>query len=410
MAKYYYRARDRQGLIVEGATRATNPYFARKALNNENLIVLKLSRFNLKIFSQELNKLFENFFEKVTLDEQMVLMSQIEIGISVGIPIVKMFDLLQKDIKNKYLKNAIIDVAQTVTEGSTLHEAFAKHPAIFDSTMVGLIKTGEVSGKIEATLSRITSMIAQQSENRAKIKSAIFYPKIVLFVLATVLLSVVYFIIPKLKTLLASLGTDLPPITKIVVATSDFFVSYWYLVVAIGFVAFALYKRAVTSEKGKRRLDQIKLRIPVFGTLFTYLEMNNLCVILDLLIGSGIPLYDALGTLKDTQKNELFREELTRLQAELSQGGSLSSGLESSEIFPSTFKSLLSMGEESGQMELVLRRLAKHYQVEIDYRLDNLSKLIEPILLFIIFGMVLVLALAILLPIWKMNSAIMGAH
>ena len=338
----------------------------------------------------------------------MVLMSQIEIGISVGIPIVKMFDLLQKDIKNPFLRASVIDVAACITEGSTLHEAFAKHPAIFDSTVVGLIKTGEVSGRIEQTLGRITQMIEQQSENRAKVKSAIFYPKIVVFVLVGVLISVVYLVIPKLKSMLAALGADLPLITRIVVGTSDFFVSYWYYILIVVITTRYYYKRYASSPKGKRKLDEMKLKAPLFGTLFLYLEMNNLCVVLEILISSGIPLYEALGTLKDSQKNEIFRDEFVHLQNEISKGGSLSSGIETSKVFPGTFKSLLSMGEESGRMEIVLKRLARYYQVEVDYRLDNLSKLIEPLLLVIIFGMVLVLALAIFLPIWKMNTALQG--
>ena len=408
MPKFYYKARDRQGLLTEGSCLATNAYFARKDLNKKNLIVLELSRFNIKSLFTHFGEAYETLTQRVTLDEQMILMSQIEIGISVGIPIVKMFDLLQKDIKNNYLREAIKDVAASVTEGSTLHEAFGRHPKIFDSTVVGLIKTGEMSGKIEATLGRITQMIEQQAENRAKVKSAVFYPKIVVFVLIVVVGGVVYFVIPKLKGMLTALGTDLPPITKFVVSASDFFVSYWYLVFA-GFFAFvSLFRKLITSDEGKKQFDQLKLKLPVFGTLFTYLEMNNLCVILELLISSGIPLFDALGTLKDSQKNEVFRKELEHLQTEISKGGSLTSGMEGSTVFPTTFKSLLSMGEESGQMEPVLKRLARHYQVEVDYRLDNLSKLIEPILLVIIFGMVLLLALAVLLPIWKMNSAIQG--
>ncbi len=408
MPKYFYKARDRSGQVLEGTSLADTEYLARKALNKQNLIVLELSRFNLKQGLREVTSLFEKYTQRVSLDEQMVLMSQIEIGISVGIPIVKMFDLLQKDIKNKYLRAAIADVAASITEGSTLHEAFGKHPEIFDSTVVGLIRTGEISGKIEATLGRITQMIEQQANNRAKVKSAIFYPKIVVFVLFTVLISVVYLVIPKLKQMLASLGTDLPPITKFVVGLSDFFVSYWYLVLFVFLVGQFLIRKFLQSPEGKRRFDELKLTVPVFGTLFLYLEMNNLCVVLELLISSGIPLYDALGTLKDSQKNEVFRKELDHLQTEISRGGSLTAGMEASQVFPSTFKSLLSMGEESGRMEVVLKRLARYYQVEVDYRLDNLSKLIEPILLFIIFGMVLILALAILLPIWKMNSAIQG--
>ena len=331
-------------------------------------------------------------------------MSQMEAGVSVGIPVLKMLSLLHKDTQNKFLKTSLAQIAADVNDGSTLHDSFAKHSAIFDPITVGLVKTGEVSGKLEETLGRITKMIEQQAANQAKIKSATFYPKIVIFVLIGVLVVVVTFIIPKLKTFLTAYGTDLPPITKFVVGSSDFMVSYWYLFIVAFFVLRAAFNKYFSTAIGKLTVDRISLKLPIFGPLFTLLELNNICVILDLLIASGIPLLEALETLKDSQKNEVFKNALSHCQQEIAKGGTLTQGMEGAAIFPDTFKNLMSMGEESGMLEPVLKRLGKYYQVQIDSRLDNLSKLIEPILLFFIFGVVLVIALAVMLPIWQLSG------
>ena len=412
MSKFYYRARDQKGSIVEGAIQAENAWLAKKSLIKTNLVVLNLNRFDLRIFWSECKSLFNKFLnkftERVKLEEKLVLMSQLETGISIGIPVVQMFQLLQRDLENQFLKSALAEITENVTEGSTLHDAFSKHPQVFNPTVLGLVKTGEVSGKLEESLGRISQMIEQQAKNQAKVKSAIFYPKIVMFVLVVVFIIAVYFLIPKLKEFLSGYGADLPPITQFVIGISDAFVSYWYIIVVALTGLYFAFKSYISHPVRKIKYDRLKLKLPLFGKIFLLIELNNLCVVLDLLIQSGVPLIDALKILKETQRNDVFKLALTSAVDIIARGGSLSSGLNDSTIFPSTFRNMLNVGEESGRLEPILNRMGRYYQTQIDYQLDNLSKLIEPLLLFFIFGMVLVLALALLLPIWKMNKVMLG--
>jgi type II secretory pathway component PulF len=185
---------------------------------------------------------------------------------------------------------------------------------------------------------------------------------------------------------------------------SDFFFTKWYLILATGFGLNYLSRFLLRQPKIRLEFDRWVLKVPVFGVLLKQLELNNLCIILDILIGSGIPLMEGLGILATTQSNEVFKSELDLARKELEKGSSFTRSIQESSLFPASFKSMVSIGEESGKLQTVLQRLGRYYQVQIDYRLDNLSKLIEPILLFLIFGMVLVLALAIFLPIWKISS------
>lgn len=408
MSKFYYRARDQKGLVVEGAIHAENAWFAKKTLNKSNLIVLSLKRFDLKVIWNEIKGFIHHFTEPVKLEEKLVLMSQLETGISIGIPIVQMFQLLQRDLENRYLKNAIASITENITEGSSLHEAFSKHPKVFNTTVIGLVKTGEISGKLEESLARISQLIEQQAKNQAKVKSAVFYPKIVLSVLGLVFILAVYFLIPKLKDFLSSYGSDLPTITKFVIGVSDAFVSYWYVIALAVVAAYVAFKKYVSDPVRKFKYDRFKLKIPVIGKIFLMIELNNLCVVLSLLIQSGIPLLSALEILKESQHNDVFKNALSKAAENISKGGTLSSGMDDTEVFPATFRNMLSVGEESGRLEPILDRTGRYYQTQIDYHLDNLSKLIEPALLFIIFGMVLVLALALLLPIWKLNKSFSG--
>lgn len=408
MPNFYYKARDRKGALVTGKIDAPNSWTAKKNLNKMNLVVLEVNRFNLKSMFSSVNSKVEEISRTVTLEEKLVIMSQIETGMSVGIPIIQMLHILQEDVPNKFLRESIQDITNEITQGSTLHAAFAKHSEIFDSTVIGLIKTGESTGKLDETLQRINQMIEKQGENRAKVKSATFYPKIVLFVMAMVTGVIVYFVIPKLKDFLAGFRAELPPITQFVVTVSDVFINYWYIILVVGYLIRYSFLRYIETPQGKYQFDLFKLKVPGFGKIFHFLELNNFCFVLELLISSGIPLIDALDILKESQHNQIFKEAIGKCQDVISKGGTLVKGMENNFVFPSSFRNLLSMGEETGRMQPVLSKMGRYYQLQVDHKLDNLSKLIEPILLFFIFGLVLIIALAVFLPIWKMNAVQRG--
>jgi MSHA biogenesis protein MshG len=406
MARYYYEARNRKGEIVRASIVAESEWIARKSLARMNLIPLKLGRFLPKVMWAELSSNVENLSTQVTLEEKITLMNQIEMGISVGIPILQMLHFLQADVRNRRLRDALEQITADITEGGTLHGAFARHPDIFDSPTVGLIKTGEISGKLDETLSRITKLLEQQAETRAKVKSATFYPKIVLGTLIVVIGVLVYVVIPKIKEFLKTLGSDLPPITKAVVAFSDFFVHRWWMVLAIMLTGYVCFQKLMTIPRYRASFHRFVLRIPVLGQVFLCIELNNFCVLLELLMSSGIPLIESLETLKGSHRNLTFRNALTTLQEEIHKGGTLTAGMEQEPVFPRTLRNLVSIGEETGRLPAILSRIGRYYQVQLNHLLENLSKAIEPILLFLVFGAILLIALAVFLPIWKMNSAV----
>jgi MSHA biogenesis protein MshG len=406
MGKFYYRARNRKGEVVEGAVRAENEWLARKDLSRQNLIPLEIGRFNLKLIFNDANSSVERLTQTVSLEEKITLMSEIEMGISVGIPIMQMFAMLQAEVQNTRLKSVLAQIVVDITDGGTLHGAFAKHPDVFDPTLIGLIKTGEVTGKLDETLGRITQLLEQEAENRAKVKSAMYYPKIVAFAMVIVVFVMVYFVIPKIKQFLKNFNADLPPITQFVVSTSDFFIHYWYVILGVSYAAYLGFKKILQTTSGRLWFDQTILKLPAIGKVLLFLELNNFCVILELLLASGIPLLESLETLKGSQKNQLFKNALGDFQMEISKGGSLTRGMEKHPIFPHTLRNLINIGEETGRLSPILKRLGRYYHVQLNYLLENLSKAIEPILLFMVFICVLVLALAVFLPIWKMNAVI----
>lgn len=408
MPTYYFKAKNKSGAVVRDSLYADSPWLARKALMQRGYIVLQVTRFNPDLFSGWFRGKFNPAFREISLDDRLFLISQMETGFSVGIPIIQVLEMIAKEFENRRVRKALTGVVADLNEGKSLHEACSNQPMVFDPISLGMIKTGEMTGELDKALGRIAKITEQRSENQRKIKSAMFYPKIVVTVMVGMVGAVVYFVIPKIKEFLANFNQELPPITKMVVTVSDFFVQSWPLVFGGAFAITVGYKLFVTSDHGRELVDRIKLRMPVLGQLMMFFELNNYCIVLDMLVQSGIPILDAFDTLRGSQSNVVIMREIDRFKAEIGMGRSLSGAIQRSKVFPQMFSSMISIGEEAGMLSRVLQRLGKFYQDQIDYRLDNLSKLIEPIMLSIIFVLVLVIALAVFLPIWKMSSAVRG--
>jgi MSHA biogenesis protein MshG len=241
--KFFYQAMDSSGVIVNGSVEAQDSWLARKEVAKQGLKIVRLDSFNLRSMLVQIKKTMSTYRGPVSLEDLLMLVSQLETGLSVGLPLLRLLEMIQEDLKHPKLRQAIQNISADVSQGALLHKSFEKTPEIFDSTFVGLIRAGELSGRLDQVLAMIFKLLEQKAENRARIKSATFYPKIVIFFMVVVILVVVYFVIPKVKTFLSSFGQELPPITKLVVGVSDFFLSYWYLVIIAAVGCFVFFKK-----------------------------------------------------------------------------------------------------------------------------------------------------------------------
>jgi type II secretory pathway component PulF len=271
---------------------------------------------------------------------------------------------------------------------------------------MNLIKVGEAPGQLGEILERVSKVVQQRLEQRAKVKSATFYPKIVIGMITVVIVVVISFVIPKFKEFFGKFGGDLPAITRYMLLISDFFLAYWYLIFGGIGAAFFAFKKLTSSPQGRRKYDAYLLKVPIFGSLLLEIELTGFCSILEMLIRSGIPINDGLEILKGSLGNTVLQDEVEKMKDAVESGRSITSGMMNGNVFPKTMTNLIAMGEEAGALEKTLGRIGHYYQMQVDYRLNNLSKAIEPILLVFIFGIVLALALAVFLPMWKMGSLI----
>jgi type II secretory pathway component PulF len=406
MPKFYYSGRNHNDTEVTGSLEAPDAWAARKEVKKLDLHDLEVRPASaFEGYFEKINSL-RNYAGPVKVEERLVFLSQMETGLAVGIPLLVLFNLIIAEISHPRFKEAVRAVADDVAQGSSMHLAFSRYPELFDSTFIALIQTGEASGQLENVLARLFKLTEQDAENRARIKSAFFYPVIVIFFLVFVVFAVCYWVIPKIKVFLISFGQELPLITRVVVGFSDMLLAYGWVLIPIVWGAIHAFQKYYATPSGRLTVDKIKLKLPVLGPFLKQVELNNFCVVLDLLLESGVPLPDALEMLERSQSNQVYRNDITRVRGVVIGGTSFRTALAAGALFPNNLISLIGVGEEAGRVPEVLRRMAKHYQMQIDHKLQNLPKLIEPILLALIFVLVLILALAIFLPIWKMSSAL----
>lgn len=397
---FFYKARDQKGSLVNGVIEAANLQNAREKVSALNLILVQITTQNKTDLAKKINHKFINLFNTIPTEELIVFLHQFQTAYSVGMPVLRSLELIESQTQSKALKKALGSIVEDLKQGQTLHKAFSKHPALFDNIFVNLLNAGETSGRLEELLERISVITERKAENKAKVKSALFYPKIVFFFIAVVLLVVTYFVMPKIKLFLNQIGADLPPITKMVMAFSDFCVTYWYLIIAGISGSYYAFKKFTSTVAGKYALDKLLLKTPIFGNLFIWLELNAFCFTLSTLLDSGISILDALDITKNSMMNSVVQAEVEKGKKSIEDGGTLAEGLKDSPIFPSMFVGLIAMGEETGALSKILKRISAYYKIQSDHRMDNLSKLIEPILLGIIFCIVLIIAIAVFLPIW----------
>lgn len=404
MPALFYKARDKRGTPVKGRIEADTELDAKRLLSERGLLVLSVSRRDPNALESYLRKIKEYFTLQIPNEEMLVFNRQLQTSYSVGVSLLQALDMISDQTDNAGLKLVISQIIDELKQGKALHEAMAKHPKVFDSIYVTAIKAGENSGKLDEILDMLCYFSEQQIENRAKIKSATFYPKIVFTMIVVVITVVVTFVIPKISGFYDKLGGQLPGITLFMLALSNFVTSYWYLILAAVGGAYYAFNKAISSPKGRRAWDAFKLKVPVLGPIFLQSDLLIFSTVFSLLIKSGLPIIEALITVRDSVSNEILRTDIDVCRRSVEEGKAISHGFRESKVFPKMVGNLISIGEESAKVDDVLEKVAAYYKVQLEYRLNNLAKAIEPAFLVLIFGVVLLLVLSVFLPIWKMSQ------
>lgn len=402
--EYFYKARDNQGNQIESSLEADSEDAAKISLFEMGLFVTEISKTKNANLIKSVKDSITSIFQGVKLEELLIFNQQFRIIYQIGYPIIDGLQLIAKQMPNLFFKDVITRVAEDIANGTRMSDALEKFPDIFDNTYINLIRSGESSGKIDEILGKISLLTEKKSENKQKVKSALFYPKIVIVVMVGVFCIVSFFVIPKFKKFYGRFQGALPLPTRIVVFVSDFMLNYWYLAFGLTGFAYWLFQKYAKSPTGMRQLNKFVLKTPIFGNLVTLIETSTFCTVLQLLLSGGVPVVQSMTLVKDALSNYVFRAETQKFIEDVKNGKKLTNQLQNSDVFPALTASLIGIGEETGELEVVLEKISSYYEMQINYKLDNLSKTIEPILLALIMGMVLLIALAVFMPMWKMNE------
>lgn len=401
--RFVFKAKDSLGKTKEGSIEAGNSDGAVDLLQKNGLfpIYLKEERGDERIMKKILS-----LFEKVSEKELMLFFKQLSILIEAKVPIITSLETIKNQSKNIYFQKVLDETIADVQDGLPLSDAMKKNDKVFSDLSISIIKAGEVSGNLRKSIDYVASNIEKNYQLASKVKSALMYPAVVLvaffiigFIFATVIL-------PRLTAMIESLGVPIPWYTQIVISFSHFMSAYWWaaIIIILGIVGSVLYY--LKTDNGRREWDEIKLKMPLFGSIFQKIYIARFSDNLQVLLAGGLPIVRALTLSSSVVNNTVYQGLFLRVADEVKIGGSMSEVLRKSKHIPPIVSQIIKIGEESGEIELVLGYVAKFYEQEVDTAAKNLSTLIEPVLMIIIGIAVGALVFMIIMPIYNIAGQI----
>ncbi|MEO5367535.1 MAG: type II secretion system F family protein [Magnetococcus sp. WYHC-3] len=345
--------------------------------------------------------------QSINEKEIVVLTRQLATMVAAGLPLVTCFDLVGRGSENQSLRNVAQRIKVSIEGGTSLTEALSKEPRVFDELFVNLVRAGEQSGILEAVLNRLAVYKEKSSALRGRIKSAMIYPVAVLVVAFLITGILMIFVVPTFAELFASFGAELPFMTRIVIAVSEWTQSYWWLVIlaiAAGIWSFRQgYRR---SEAFHYSVDKWTLRLPVFGMILRKGAVARFARTFATMVAAGTPILESLDNVARTAGNRVVAEAIQSARSSISEGRTLAEPLSASEVFPPMVTQMISIGESTGNLELMLTKVADFYEEEVDRAVSALTSLLEPIILVILGTLIGGLVVAMYLPIFQMGSVV----
>lgn len=400
MTRYIYKARDRYGVEKSGYLDAPSTKDAAALLEVKKLTPISINPHIIE--AVEIGKFFKKMERKTRIEDLIIFTQQLSSLVNSGVTLIESLDAVHDQIKSGKLKTAIKAVKISIEGGSSFSDALQKHPDIFSAFMVNMIKAGERAGILGKILDRSSKILEKELDTQKKIQASIRYPSLVLFALSIAFIVLVTFVIPRFSIIYSSFKTELPLPTRILIGINWIVRNFWFLILA-GIAAFSFaFKKAIENPRGRMEFDRFLLKLPVFGALITKIILSRFSRMLSAMLNAGITVVEALTISSRTTGNEVMAKIILSVKEEIIKGETLSNSLRSASIFPPVVVQMVAVGEKSGNLEEMLSRVADYFEKETDYMVDNLTSLIEPMLIFGLGLIVLTLALGIFLPIWNL--------
>ncbi|MBU1110910.1 type II secretion system F family protein [Patescibacteria group bacterium] len=399
MKNFKYSSVTPDGSRQQGEITAPNKEQAVNQLRKKELVVTDIAEKRQLSLSVYLHNA-----QKVSTIDIVIFTRQLAVMLDAGIPIVQALRALGEQVHTDYFAEVIHSIAEEVESGSSLHKAMLRQENVFKELYLSLVNAGEKSGNLVAVLRRLAETLQRENTFKSKVKGAMIYPLVIICVMLAVIVLMFVFVIPQLQTLYDELGADLPTTTKVLLAVSDATVSYWWLFLIIIMVGMFFLRRAINTEQGQEAKSKVILKLPIFGMLTKQMELTSFTRTLSMLISSGLPILDALDISKKTMNNRVFQNGVDTAAQAVEQGGSLGEEIYRNKNFPSMLAEMVRVGEQTGKLDDVLNDLAQYFESEALRTVDNLSSLLEPVVMVILGVGVGFLVISLILPIYSLTS------
>lgn len=396
--KYTYLARSQKGELQTGIIDALDEDTALRNLQIQGLVVIRLKS------AEKMPIVFKkvNLWQRVKAKDIYVFFRQLSIFVDANVPLVQSLRTLSQQMRSDFFKETLFAIANDVDSGTSLSKAFAKYPKIFSPFAVNMIKSGEVSGRLQESLNYLADYLEKRHYLTMKVRGAMFYPGFILFTFLVIGILIMTIVMPNLISVLTETGQKLPWTTLIIIFISNFLIKWWWalLIITVGGIA-ALY-RFIRTISGRHFWDHLKLKIPIFGNIFQKTYLSQFADSLSALVKGGVSIIQALDVAGQVTNNVIYQEAIFKTRDEVKVGKTISSELAKHKEFTPLFVQMTSTGEKTGKLEIILEKVAGFYSKEVDNIVDNLSKLIEPILLIVLAIGVAILVAAVFMPIYNL--------
>jgi type IV pilus assembly protein PilC len=394
-AVYEWEGKDRNGKQVRGELRAAGENQVKASLRRQGVTPTKLKKRRMRSG------------KSIKPKDLAIFTRQLATMMKAGVPLLQAFDIVGRGNPNPSVTKLLNDIRTDVETGTSLSVAFRKFPIYFDNLYCNLVEAGESAGILDQLLDRLAVYMEKTEAIKSKIKSALMYPITVLIVAFVVVAVIMIFVIPSFKQVFTSFGGELPMPTLVVIAMSEFFIQYWYLIFGgIGGGVYFFLESWKRNEKMQKVMDRIMLKLPIFGILVEKSCIARWTRTLSTMFAAGVPLVEALDSVGGASGNAVFTDATVKIQQEVSTGTALTAAMTNANLFPSMVLQMCAIGEESGSIDHMLGKAADFYEAEVDDMVAGISSLMEPIIIVILGTVIGGIVVAMYLPIFKLGQVV----
>lgn len=393
---YVWEGTDRNGRKLKGEMLAAGEAVVRQALRRQGINATKVRK--QSAFAR---------VKPITEKDIALFTRQLSTMLRAGVPLLQSFDITARSHSNPSLQKVLAEVKTSIESGSSMSQAFRRFPKHFDHLYCNLVEAAEQAGILDAVLDRIATYKEKMLAIKGKIKSALMYPTIVIVVAFVITAGIMIFVIPAFRDLFSQGGAELPGLTRMIMGISDLFVEWWWLLfLIIGGGLFGFVYALKNSVAFKNKFDVMILKMPIFGVIIEKATIARWSRTFASMFAAGVPMVEALDSVAGASGNHVYEEATRKIRQDVATGASLTASLQAAKVFPTLLIQMVSIGEESGSLDTMVEKVAEYFEREVDEAVNNLSALMEPMIMVVLGGLIGTIVIAMYLPIFKMGSVV----